>query len=96
MKKKDKDRDAPYHHVDPELEKTISELIVARFQSRWLKRKLSDKVAGYMHAGGAYYRKNKKEDFASKTIFHHENKSYRISSEAEEITEPKSKKDGAE
>jgi hypothetical protein len=51
MKKKDDDV-APYHHVDPELEKTISELIIARFQSRRLKRKLSDKVAGYMHAGG--------------------------------------------
>ena len=56
----------------------------------------SDKVAGYMHAGGRYYGKNKKEDFASKTIFHHKNRSYRISLEAEEITEPKSKKDGAE
>jgi hypothetical protein len=43
MKKKDKAEDAPYHHVDPEFEKTISELIVARFQSRRLKRKLSDK-----------------------------------------------------
>jgi len=72
MKKKDKDEDdaaAPYHHVDPELEKTISELIVTRFQSRRLKRKLSDKVAGYMQAGGGYYRKYIKEDFASKTIF---------------------------
>jgi hypothetical protein len=49
-----------------------------------------------MHAGGGYYSKNKKEDFASKTIFHHKKKSYRISLEAEEITEPKSKKDGAE
>jgi hypothetical protein len=57
---------------------------------------MSDKVAGYMHAGGRYYRKNKKEDFASKTISHYKNKSYRISLEAEEITEPKSKKDGAE
>jgi hypothetical protein len=73
MKKKDKDDDddaALYHHVDPELEKTIGELIIARFQSRRLKRKLSDKVAGYMHAGGGgYYREYIKEDFASKTIF---------------------------
>jgi hypothetical protein len=31
-----------------------------------------------------------------KPFFHHKNKSYRISLEAEEITEPKTKKDGAE
>jgi hypothetical protein len=49
-----------------------------------------------MHAGGGHYRKNKKEDFASKTISHYKNKFYRISLEAEEITEPKTKKDGAE
>lgn len=49
-----------------------------------------------MHAGGRYYRKNKKEDFALKTIFYHKKKTYRISLEAEELTEPKSKKDGAE
>lgn len=48
-----------------------------------------------MHAGGGHYRKNK-EEFGSKTISYHENKSYRISLEAEEITEPKTKKDGAE
>jgi hypothetical protein len=46
---------------DAELKRTVSELVISCYQSRRLKRKLSEKVAGYMHVCGGYYRRNSKD-----------------------------------
>lgn len=69
--------DVPYSR-EPELEAIIGEINVADFQSRRLNSALSDKVAGYMHLGGGYYRKNKNDNNTA-TIFCHSGRLYRIS-----------------
>lgn len=74
--------------TDEELERTVSELVISRYQSRRLKRKLSEKVAGYIHVGGGYYRKNSK-DTLSKLVFYHKDKLYRVPLDVKEIPEPK-------
>lgn len=77
---------------DTELERTVGELVISRYQSRRLKRKLSEKVAGYIHVGGGYYRRNSKAPI-SKLVFYHKNKLYRVSLVVEEIAEPKDRKE---
>lgn len=69
---------------EPELQATIGELLITRFQSHRLKSKLSDKVAGYVHLGGGYYQKNSKCTSSKHSNFHRK-KLYRISFTIEEI-----------
>lgn len=63
---------------EPELESIIGEITVAHFQLRRLKKKSSDKVAGYIHHGGGYYRKDKK-DGITQSFFDHTGMLYRLS-----------------
>jgi hypothetical protein len=72
----------PYNR-EPELETLIGEIAVADFHSRRLKKKLSDKAAGYFHLGGGYYRKNKKN--SSMSVFYHKGKLYRFSISVQEM-----------
>lgn len=69
---------------EPELEGTLGEIIVADFQTKRLRNVLSDKAAGYIHAGGGYYRKNQKNNNTTNT-FRHKGKLYRISISVQEI-----------
>ena len=69
---------------EPELEAILGETCVADFQSHRLKTALSDKVAGYMHLGSGYYRRNKKSS-NSTDVFSHKGKLYRISMSVQEI-----------
>ncbi|AFU57545.1 hypothetical protein Ngar_c06020 [Candidatus Nitrososphaera gargensis Ga9.2] len=69
---------------EPELEAIVGETYVADFQSHRLKTALSDKVAGYMHLGSGYYRRNKKSS-SSTGVFSHRGKLYRISISVREI-----------
>ncbi|HEX7031611.1 MAG TPA: hypothetical protein VF172_01290 [Nitrososphaera sp.] len=69
---------------EPELEAILGEIIVADFQTHRLRNVLSDKAAGYIHAGGGYYRKNQKNSSTTNT-FSHKGRLYRISISVQEV-----------
>lgn len=80
----DKDTFTIVNERDSELEAILGEIIVADFQTHRLRNVLGDKVAGYVHAGGGYYRKIKKSSNTTST-FSHKGKFYRISASVQEV-----------
>jgi hypothetical protein len=69
---------------EPELELLIGEINVADFQSRRIKNALNDRIAGYVHLGAGYYRKNQKDNNTTNT-FYHMGRLYRISLSVGEV-----------
>lgn len=66
------------------LEAILGEIIVSDFQTRRLRNVLGDKVAGYVHAGGGYYRQDQKSSNSTNT-FTHKGKLYHVSISVQEV-----------
>lgn len=80
--------DRCYHdglQPDPILENIVGELAIPEFQSSRLKSKLSNKVAGYIHLSGCYYKSTDKGK-ESWVTFYHNKKYYKISLRVEELS----------